>query len=121
MIKGLMGKGSVQVNAGNTSVPYINQNINNPMQGMIRINGSEVQAFDSDGWVVMGSSYATVNLTPEIESLLDWARKKRDEEMAWEVLATDNQAVKIALDNLEQAQRQLAITATLARDYETNN
>jgi len=107
-----MGKGSVQVNAGNTSVPYINQNINNPMQGMIRINGSEVQAFDSDGWVVMGSSYATVNLTPEIESLLDWARKKRDEEMAWEVLATDN---------LEQAQRQLAITATLARDYETNN
>jgi len=107
-----MGKGSVQVNAGNTSVPYINQNINNPMQGMIRINGSEVQAFDGDGWVVMGSSYATVNLTPEIESLLDWARKKRDEEMAWEVLATDN---------LEQAQRQLAITATLARDYETNN
>jgi len=33
-------------------------------------------------------------------------------------LAKDNQAVKIALDNLEQARRQLDVTAKLARDYE---
>lgn len=113
-----MGQGSVVVGVANTSVPYINQNINNPMQGMIRINGSEVQAFDGNGWINMTTSYATVQLTGDAESLLDWARKKRMEEMAWEALATDNQAVKIALDNLEQAKRQLAITATLAREYD---
>lgn len=77
-----------------------------------------MQVFDGTNWQIIGASYATVNLTPETESLLDWARKKRIEEMAWEVLATDNQAVKIALDNLEQAKRQLAITATLAREYD---
>ena len=52
----------------------------------------------------------------EAESLLDWAREKRNEELAWESLAKDNQAVKIALDNLENAKQQLKITATLARD-----
>jgi hypothetical protein len=34
-------------------------------------------------------------------------------------LAKDNRAVKIALDNLEQARRQLNITAKLAREYDT--
>jgi hypothetical protein len=33
-------------------------------------------------------------------------------------LAKENQAVKIALDNLNKAKQQLDITATLARDYE---
>jgi hypothetical protein len=36
----------------------------------------------------------------------------------WQSLATDNKAVKIALDNLEQARQQLDITAKLAREYE---
>ena len=36
----------------------------------------------------------------------------------YENLAKTNQAVKIALDNLEQARQQLNITATLAREYE---
>jgi hypothetical protein len=41
--------------------------------------------------------------------------------MAWESLAKDNQAVKIALNNLEQARRQVDITAKLAREYETTS
>jgi hypothetical protein len=41
--------------------------------------------------------------------------------LAWESLAKDNQAVKIALDNLEQAKRQLDVTAKLAREYETTS
>jgi hypothetical protein len=52
---------------------------------------------------------------------VQWARKKRDEELAWQNLAATSQAVKIALDNLEQAKQQLDITAKLARDYETTN
>jgi hypothetical protein len=62
--------------------------------------------------------YASVGLNGDAESLLDWAREKRNEELAWKTLAKDNQAVKIALDNLEQAKQQLDITAKLAREYE---
>jgi hypothetical protein len=67
----------------------------------------------------MNMDYVNAGLTPEAEALLDWAREKRNEELAWESLAKKNQAVKIALDNLEQAKRQLDITAKLSREYET--
>ena len=82
MIKGLasIGKYAV-VSAGNTSVPYINQNVSNPMQGMIRVWGTDIQVFDGTNWIVMNTSYALVGLTPDAESLLDWARQKRQEEL----------------------------------------
>jgi hypothetical protein len=62
-----------------------------------------------------------VGLNGEAESLLDWARERRNEEMMWQNLAKDNKAVKIALDNLEQARRQLDITSKLAREHETTS
>ena len=45
MIKGLVGDKHVTVTGGNTSVPYVNYNNNNPIQGMIRIHGTDLQVF----------------------------------------------------------------------------
>jgi hypothetical protein len=106
---------------GSSSLPYVPSNPNNPIQGMIRVQNQNIQIFDGSSWINMTQSIGGVGLTPEAESLLDWARKKRDEEMVWESLAKENQAVKIALDNLEQARKQLNITAKLAREYETTS
>jgi hypothetical protein len=120
MINGITQSGRyVTVSYGNNNLPYVPSNSNNPIQGMIRVNNQDMQVFDGSSWITITQSYGTVGLTGEAESLLDWARKKRDEEMAWESLAKENQAVKIALDNLEQARRQLDITAKLAREYDT--
>ena len=113
MIKGLMGTCGVTVSAGNTTVPYINQNHSNPMQGMIRVWGSDMQVFDGSAWMNLSTSYATVTLDQDILDIIQWARKARDAEMMWQSLAKDNKAVKIALENLEQARQQLDITAKL--------
>jgi hypothetical protein len=121
MIKGLQGTIGVTVSGGNTSVPYISQSSTNPMQGMMRINGSDMQVYDGNNWLTMSTSYATVGLDHDTQVLLQWARKKRDEESAWESLAKDNQAVKIALENYRQAEQQLKITKNLAREYETTS
>lgn len=77
-----------------------------------------MEVFDGNNWVMIAMDYASVGLSGEAELLLDWAREKRNEELMWKELADKNQAVKIALDNLEQAKQQLDITAKLARDYE---
>ena len=77
MIKGLMGSDGVFVENGNTSMPYINQNSNNPMQGMIRIFGSELQAFDGTAWINLPSSYATVRMD---SSIVSWVRDKQTKE-----------------------------------------
>jgi hypothetical protein len=118
MIKGLTGTCGVTVSGGNTALPYVNQNPNNPMQGMLRINMSELEVFTGSNWQQVPSSYATVSMDQDVLDIVQWARKKRDEEMVWKSLANDNKAVKIALDNLEQARQQLDITAKLAREYE---
>ena len=80
MIKGLQGSASVVVNGGNTSVPYVNQNNSNPMQGMIRVWGTDMQVFDGTAWISMSTSYATVGLTPTVEEVIDWGRRKMQEE-----------------------------------------
>jgi hypothetical protein len=75
-----------------------------------------MEVFDGSSWITLNMGYAQVGLNNEAESLLDWARKKRDEEMEWQNLAASSEAVKIALENLEQAKHQLAITAHLAKE-----
>ena len=121
MIKGLTGTCGVTVSAGNTSVPYVNQNINNPMQGMIRINGSDMQVFDGSTWINLATSYATVGLVQETQNLLSWAKSKQRQEIEILEKAMKNEAVRIALENVKEAQDQLTIIAHLSREYETTN
>ena len=121
MIKGLAGTCGVTVSAGNTALPYVGPNPSNPMTGMLRIHNTDIEVFNGNVWQQLSSSYATVGLDQDVLDIVQWARKKRDEEMMWQSLAKENKAVKIALDNLEQARQQLDITAKLSREYETTS
>ena len=118
MIKGLMGTTGITVGGGNTNLPYVGPNSNNPMTGMMRVNGTEIEVFNGSSWQQLSTSYATVSLDQDILDIVQWARKKRDEEDKWYKLASSNEAVRIALDHLEQAKTRLELTAHLARDYE---
>jgi hypothetical protein len=118
MIKGLMGTTGITVGGGNTNLPYVGPNSNNPMTGMMRVNGTEIEVFNGSSWQQLSTSYATISLDQDILDIVQWARKKRDEEDKWYKLASSNEAVRIALDHLEQAKTRLELTAHLARDYE---
>jgi hypothetical protein len=121
MIKNITASGRyVQVSGGGSGT-YVNGYSGLQGVGNMRYNTTNqcMEVFDGNHWVTIAMDYASVGLNGEAESLLDWARQKRDEELAWQSLAKDNQAVKIALDNLEKAKQQLDITAKLAREYDT--
>jgi hypothetical protein len=104
------------VSGGSTSMPYVPSNSNNPIQGMIRVNNQDMQVFDGSSWVNMYNSVASVGLTPEVESLLDWVRSKQRQEIELLELAAKNQAVLTALENVKKAQEQLTIIAHLSRE-----
>ena len=104
MIKGLMGEKGIVVGSGNTSVPYINQNQLNPMQGMIRIWGTDMQVFDGSAWMTMSTSYATVTLDQETQDLLMWAKAQRTMAMNRLTLAQNNPALMKALEKLKKAE-----------------
>jgi len=109
----------VQVSGGTAST-YVNGYSGAQGVGNMRYNTSNqrMEVFDGSSWQQINLGSASVSLNSEAESLLDWAREKRNEESMWKSLATENEAVKIALENLEKAKSQLTVTAQLAREYE---
>lgn len=121
MIKNITAVGRYMTVSGGNASTYVNGYSGLQGVGNMRYNttSQSMEVFDGNNWITIAMDYASVGLNHEAESLLDWARRKRDEELAWESLAKENKAVKIALENLEQAKKQLDVTAKLAREYET--
>ena len=115
MIKGLQGDSYIAVSGGDTAVPYVTQNTNNPVQGMIRINGNVMEAFDGTRWITMNTSYATVMLKPEYAVVLDWAAKKMQEEKEMQALAEKHPAIADLVEAVEKAKEQLRMTAALVK------
>lgn len=111
MIKGLMGNQGVVVSSGNTSVPYVGPNANNPMTGMIRINNTEFEVFNGTGWQMISSSYATVSLDQETQDLLAWARAQRTMQMNRLTLAQNNPALLKALEAVKRAEENFELLA----------
>lgn len=87
------------------------------MQGMVRIQNSDMQVFDGGSWITIGGSYATVDLNGEAQAILAWARKKMNEEADYKALAERNKSVAIALENLNKAKEQLATVTILAKEH----
>ena len=105
---------TVTSNSGNT--PYINTS--QPMTGMLRFTSSSsgMEVYDGNGWQRVGNGSAHIDLSYEAQEILNWAAKKMADEKAYKELAEKSNAVKLALDNLAEAERQLIITATLAKE-----
>jgi len=121
MIKGLTHSGRyLQVTGGSPMNPYIPPG--GQSAGMLRYNTNMnmVEVYDGQTWKEV-SSYANVSLTLEADALLDWARKKRDEEAQLEALAKEHPAINIALDNLKKAKTQLDATIILSKEHETTS
>jgi hypothetical protein len=64
----------------------------------------------------MYSNTASVDLSGEAVSLLEWARKKRNEELELARLAETNPTIKDLMDQIKQKQEQLSIVQTLIKE-----
>jgi hypothetical protein len=104
MIKGLQGITGITVSGGDTSLPYIPHNINNPIQGMMRINGTGIEVFNSTGWQIVATSYATVTLDQDILDVIQWARTQRQLEQNRATLIKNNPALEKAYEAIQRAE-----------------
>lgn len=111
MIRNITGGPGVIVNGGNNVSPYINQNINNPMQGMIRLNGSDFQVFDGTGWQQLATAYPSVSLDGETQDLLQWARTQRQLDLNRKTLIENNPALEKAYEAIQRAEANFDILA----------
>lgn len=97
---------------GHHNNPYVSIDQNNPISGMIRMNGSNFEVYNGSGWLTFGTT-AEVSLTGQAISALDWATKKMHEETRIKELASKNVTVADALAQYELAQEQLKMVLTL--------
>lgn len=109
MIKGISGGKYITVTGGSSSDPYISPGAVGA--GMVRYNTNMncIEVNDGNMWKQMGMSYASIELTPEAQELLDWARKKRLEEMQLDELCKKYPGLGKARDNFETF-KQLVLT-----------
>jgi hypothetical protein len=103
---------------GSNNDPYFSMSA--PSAGMLRFNGDtrNMEVYDGSSWRLMTGTSASVSMHPDAEKAIEWALKRIEQEKQWYELASNNEAVRIALDQLEQAKTKLELTAILARDYE---
>lgn len=85
-----------------TSSPHVN--MSNPSAGILRFNGSILEAFDGFSWVSITAN-ATVMLSEEAESLLDWAKQKRLEEEELNKMCLEYPALAKARETFETIKR----------------
>jgi hypothetical protein len=116
MIKGLMGTCGVTVSGGSTSLPYVPQNSNNPMQGMIRVNNSDLEVFTGSSWQMLSTSYATVSIDQEILDVIQWARTQRTMAMNRITLAQKNPALMKALEAVKRAEDNFEFLSKFVED-----
>jgi len=113
------GNSLLWVSTGGSTMPYINMNA--PSSGMMRWNGNNnsIEVFDGSTnlWQPMYGKTADIQLSPQIQAVINWVNLKMAEESEWEKLAKTNGAVKIALENMKTAKQQLDITAKLVKDH----
>ena len=117
MIKGITGGAGLIVNGGNVSFPYVPMNANNPVQGMLRINGQDIQTFDGSSWLTVGHNIiANVSLDTDSLELLQWARTQRQLEMNRKTLIENNPALQKAQEAIKRAEANFDFLSKFVED-----
>jgi len=119
MIKSINSSGRyINVSGGASPTTYISPG--SAGAGMIRWNPNMncIEVNDGNIWKVLDMGYATVELTPDAESLLEWARKERDRQQAREQAVADNPALQKAYEAIKRAEENFDLLEAVAREYE---
>jgi hypothetical protein len=100
-----------------TILPHISySNSQNPSNGQVRWNHDSrgFEIYNGHGWTLLGH-WSNQDFTHEFEKVMKWAQEKMTQEQKLQEMANSNPAVRIALENVQQAQRQLDVTVALTQ------
>lgn len=111
MIKGINTGGRyLQVQGGSPMSTYVNNSMGMGV-GNMRYNttNQNIEIYDGNNWQQMNMQYATVDLTYEAQSLLDWAQRERARQNERERLILNNPALQKAYEAIKRAEENFDI------------
>ena len=106
------------VSGGNPGSTYIGNYSNAPGVGNMRYNpnNQNIEVYDGSTWIILSAHHTNINLSDEAVSLLEWARKKRNEELERERLAETSPAIKDLVNQIKDKEEQIKIVQTLLKE-----
>ena len=117
MLNGISSSSRYLQVSGGSATTYVNKNYgsNTFMTGDMRYDFDSqcIKVFDGSSWVTMVGSVATVELTYEAQSLLDWAREKKNEDMLLAKQAQESPAIRDLVEQIKEKQNQIKMVQTL--------
>lgn len=102
MIKSVNSSGRyIQTGGGIPLAPYFSPGAQGAGQLRFNTNSNNIEVWDGVTWKEISNNYASVGLTSEAESLLDWARTKRDEDVQLKTLMQSHPGLKDLKEKLD--------------------
>jgi len=117
MIKYISSSGKYTNVIGGPATNYINNYVGAQGVGNLRFNTSNqsMEVYDGMSWITLQMGHVNVALSADAESILDWAKKKRDEEIEIDLLAAANPTVKNLLEQIKEKEDQIQMVMTLIK------
>jgi hypothetical protein len=108
----------ITVSGGNPGSTYIGNYSNAPGVGNMRYNpnNQNIEVFDGSTWIILSAHHANINLSDDAVSLLEWARKKRDEELTLQRLAESSPVIKDLVNQIKDKQEQISVVKALIKE-----
>lgn len=87
----------------------------NSLVGQLRYNGSSqnMEVYDGNSWISMSGAWPTIELSPHVQAVVNWAQCKMAEETRLRELAAKHPSVADALEAVKKAEEQVQIVAAL--------
>ena len=111
MIRNIASGAGIMVSGSAYSAPYIDNT--RASAGMVRYNNGNIEVYDGGSWLVLQSSYPTIELDSETREILQWAQNRMVEEERMTSLAAKHPAVADALAVRERADEAVRIAVAL--------
>jgi hypothetical protein len=120
MIKYITSTGKYMNVVGGPATNYINNYSGAQGLGNMRFNTSNqnIEVYDGNSWMTLNMGHATVGLNHRAEELLDWAEKKRQEELELQALVETNTTISDLVNQIKEKQEQIRIVKTLIKEEE---
>ena len=117
MIKNITGHGKYMDVLGGHTNNHIATYVGAQGVGNLRFNtnNQNMEVYDGNTWVALHMVHVHVGLNADAESLLDWTKKKRDEEIELDLLAAANPTIKDLLEQIKEKEDQIQMVIHLIK------
>jgi hypothetical protein len=102
MIKFVNSSGRyIQTGGGVPMGLYFSPGAQGAGQMRFNTNSNNIEVWDGVTWKEISNNYVSVGLTGEAESLLDWAREKRDEDFKFKAMMESHPGIRDLKEKLD--------------------